>query len=188
MNWILAALLCAVALPASAAPASIRVVELTGTLKSGDRTVAKGDVVDGAATVTLADGGTALLALPQGLIRLTGPASFTADRDSFSLTSGYALSGLRKLKRRWSFKTPAAVAAVRGTVFYVEVQPKNTYLCLCEGALTVNAAGPAHEAFKFATKTHQAYSFDADAGRLGSTLKPAHEHEDAEIEALKKRL
>lgn len=188
MNWILAVLLCAAALPASAAPASIRVVELTGTLKSGDRTVAKGEVVDGTATVTLADGGTALLALPQGLIRLTGPASFTADRDSFSLTSGYALSVLRKLKRRWSFKTPAAVAAVRGTVFYVEVQPKNTYLCLCEGALTVTEPGAARRAHRFATKDHNAWSFDADAGLLAHAAKPARDHEDAEIEALKKRL
>ena len=168
---------------ARAAPARIEVVDVLGALTAGGNTLVRGEIIDGSSPVELAAGGEATLRLEQGLVLLKGPASFTADRDALALRSGSLLSVLKKLKRRWSVKTPAAVAAVRGTTFYVEARPEETYVCLCEGKLALSSPGREGVAH-VAAKHHTAWIIK-DGARTKSTMLG---HTDAEIAALKARL
>jgi FecR protein len=62
--------------------------------------------------------------------------------------------------KEFTVTTPSNVAGVRGTVFFIKVENENnTYLCICNGALTVvgpetdlDIASDHHKAFRFTKK------------------------------------
>lgn len=186
---VLIAAAWALASTVSAAPrARIEVVELKGALTAGGKTLAVGQSVDGSAPLELSADGAATLRLPQGLILLKGPATFFADRDALTLNSGGLLAVLRKLKRKWRVVTPRAVAAVRGTTFFVQAGPYETYLCLCEGSLSLSAAGSKEAPETITATSHTAFRLRSSAGRLDKFADSLKAHTDEEIAALKARL
>lgn len=82
--------------------------------------------------------GTRVVDLPWGRVKLTGPGEMTVSRDGIRLRLGRLLLALPKVgPRGFAVRTPHAVAAVRGTEFYVDAQPRSTYVCACEGKLAV---------------------------------------------------
>lgn len=61
----------------------------------------------------------------------------------------------------FSITTPSMIAGVRGTVFYLKVEdPRNTYLCTCNGTILQRGADQAPEQNLEVTATrHKAYRF-----------------------------
>src|SRR5207249_2333571 len=121
---------------------------------------------------------------------LKGPARFIPSAGGVKLNFGGLLSVLRPLKARWDVETPDAVAAVRGTEFYIEARPgKGTYLCLCRGALDVFPAGePLAQATSLAAKKHKSLSYRTEKGKLVSSSAMMAHHSDGEIASLRKLL
>jgi ferric-dicitrate binding protein FerR (iron transport regulator) len=176
---VLALLLSSMAAAASAAG---RVVSTTGRLTSGDITLKAGDELPNS-EVKLASG-TATLSIDGGRFLLTGPARFTPRKASFRLDFGGLLSVLtHKAGRRFSVQTPTAVAAVRGTDFYVQVGPKKeTDVCICRGALKVTAKGM--DALPMASEHHLNYRFWQVNSGVARDKSPMIGHTDAEIAVL----
>jgi hypothetical protein len=165
-----------------AASAAGRVLSVTGALTAGDTTLKAGDALPNA-EVRLASG-TATIAIDGGRFLLTGPARLTPRKSSFRLDLGGLLSVLtHRAGRRFSVRTPTAVAAVRGTDFYVEVGSKQEVdVCICKGALEVTAAGM--EPLPMAAEHHLNYRFWPVKSGTAREKSPMIGHTDADLEAL----
>jgi ferric-dicitrate binding protein FerR (iron transport regulator) len=177
---LLSALLACVPVAASAAG---RVLSATGALTTGDLVLKAGDVLPDA-EVRLASG-TATLALDGGRFLVTGPARFTPRKSYFRLDLGYLLSVLtHRAGRHFSVRTPTAVAAVRGTDFFVGVGPTQTVdVCICRGALEVSAKGM--ETLPLAAEHHLNYRFWPVKGGAAREKSPMLGHTDAELDVLR---
>ncbi|MBI5245710.1 MAG: FecR domain-containing protein [Elusimicrobia bacterium] len=180
---LIAVLTCLLAAPAGAA---MRVAATTGVLSAGGKTLKPGDVVPDA-EVSLSSGA-AVLTVDGGRFLVTGPARFTPGKKQVRLGLGSWLSVLtRKAGRTFSVKTPAAVAAVRGTDFYVGVGPAGeTDVCICDGKLEVTGDGMA--AIPLAAKHHLNYRFISSAGKTSGAKAAMIGHTDAELKDLHARL
>lgn len=180
---LLAALLGAAPAPA---PTTLTVVSVTGgVLTRKGRALAPKAALAPGDTVTLDAGQAVIAAGEAGHLLLKGPASFTARAAGVSLGRGSLLSSLPGLKGRgFAVATKTAVAAVRGTDFYVSVKgPRETYVCACEGRLEISGgAKDAPRPLKGTHHTARRYSRgrsgleDGDAGMEG--------HTDEELAAL----
>lgn len=177
---LLAALVSCVPLAASAAG---RVISTTGALTAGDLALKPGDALPND-EVRLSSG-TATLAIDGGRFLLTGPARFTPRKSSFRLDLGGLLSVLtHRAGRRFSVRTPTAVAAVRGTDFYVEVGTKQEVdVCICRGALEVSAKGM--ETLPMAAEHHLNYRFWIVKSGTAREKSPMIGHTDADLDALR---
>lgn len=124
----------------------------------------------------------------EGKVLLTGPADFVVEKHGVELKTGGLLSVLHKLAGGFEVKTPSAVAAVRGTEFYVEARgEKDTYVCICDGKVDVSARGASGKPIAMKSKKkHKSLLFTL--GESGLAKKPAkmEGHTDAEIASLKK--
>lgn len=172
-----------------AASAAGRVVSTTGELTAGGKALQAGDALPDA-EVRL-ESGTATLAMDGGRFLLKGPARLTPRKTVFRLEFGSLLSVLeRRAGRRFAVRTPTAVAAVRGTDFFVEVRPKSEAdVCICRGAIEVTAKGM--KALPMTSENHLLYRFAQSASRTSVDRKPAGArlgHNDAELDALRKLL
>lgn len=174
--------------PASADPkAEVRVVSVAGgTLKSGGKPVSAGALVAQGSELRL-DAGRAVLDFGgEGRVQLNGPAALTVGARRLTLSEGGLLSVMSRLKGRYAVATPAAVAAVRGTEFYIEARKDGaTYLCLCEGAVEVTGGRGAKYSQSFESKHHLSAVFTRDGRTLKRSEAPMLSHQDADIEALK---
>lgn len=126
--------------------------------------------------------GSKIVAVRGGKVKLTGPGEMTVSDSGIELKFGRLLLALPKLKgRKFAVRTQHAVAAVRGTEFYVEAGKDETYVCACEGRLAVGKT-PLSAAKK---ARHKSKSFRdgkvvlADAGMRG--------HSDEEFPSLRGR-
>lgn len=166
-----------------AASAAGRVLSTTGSLMSGGAALKAGDALPDA-EVRLASG-TATLAIDGGRFLLTGPARLTPRKSSFRLDLGGLLSVLtHRAGRRFSVRTPVAVAAVRGTDFYVSVGAKQEVdVCICKGALEVTAKGM--EKLPMASQSHLNYRFWAARTETAREKSPMIGHTDAELDVLR---
>lgn len=169
-----------------AASAAGRVVSTTGPLTGGGKTLQAGDALPDA-EVRLASG-TATLEVEGGRFLLKGPARLIPRKSQFRLDLGSLLSVLkRRAGLRFSVKTPTAVAAVRGTDFFVEVRPKGEAdICACRGAIEVSAKGL--KPLPMAAENHLLHRFARV--KTGTTVDKAPQdnilgHDDAELEALR---
>lgn len=91
-------------------------------------------------TYKVEEGKTEIVAVTGGKVKLTGPAEMKVGARGIELLAGRLLLALPRLgKRRFAVRTAHAVAAVRGTEFYVEALADSTYLCVCEGAIDARA-------------------------------------------------
>ncbi len=166
----------------AAAGAAGRVLSATGALTSGDLTLKPGDELPNA-EVRLASG-TATLAIDGGRFLLTGPARFTPRKSYFRLELGALLSALKHGGRRFSVRTPTAVAAVRGTDFFVQVGPKKEVdVCICNGALSVKGKGM--DTLPMASQNHLNYRFWPVKSGTAREKSPRIGHTDEELAALR---
>ena len=189
---LLLAVSCAVPLaakdvPPAKAKAEVRVVSVTGgVLRSDGKALAAGAVVLDGAELRL-DAGSAVLDYGgEGRLMLSGPGWMTLDGRRLTLLGGGLLSVMSRLKGRYSVATPVAVAAVRGTEFYVEARADgSTYLCLCEGSLVVTGAKGLKYKKGFKADHHSSFVFERDGKNLKSAQAPMTGHHDEDIEALR---
>lgn len=78
--------------------------------------------------------------------------------------------------------SPSSVAGVRGTVFFMKVEDdNNTYLCICNGALTVD--GP-EEDLDIASDHHKSYRFTKDGNTVTTTSAGMLYHDDEKMESV----
>jgi len=159
-----------------------RVLSTDGVLTSGDAVLKAGDALPNA-EVRLASG-TATLALDGGRFLLKGPARFTPRKSQFRLDLGSLLTVLKsRAGRRFSVRTPAAVAAVRGTDFFVSVGSKQEVdVCICRGALEVTAKGM--EKLPMAAEHHLNYRFWIVKSGTAREESPMIGHTDDELDVL----
>lgn len=157
-----------------------------GTLTSDGKPVSVGAELRDGAVVRL-DAGQAVLELAgEGRVMLTGPAEMTVGGREVSLTRGRLLSIFRRLKGSFSVRTPVAVAAVRGTEFFVEARDDGrTYLCLCEGALEVTGMPGTGYRKTIRSKHHGSYIFSQHGKRLDRGPWKMEGHTDGDIGKLK---
>lgn len=120
-----------------------------------------------------------------GKLLLRGPAEFTPQQDALSLRSGALLSVLPFLKGRFSVRTPTVTAAVRGTDFFIEARKKETYVCLCSGALDLTSDDDGRFRLNLQGSRHEAPILLRDGSRVTRTPAAMQGHTDAEIEELK---
>lgn len=165
-----------------AASAAMRLLSTTGALTAGDTVLKAGNELPNA-EVRLASG-TATLAIEGGRLLLTGPARFTPSKSSFRLDLGGLLSVLtQRAGRGFSVRTPAAVAAVRGTDFFVSVgTTQKVDICICHGALKVSAKGM--KTLPMAADNHLNYRFWIVKSGTAHEKSPMIGHTDAELDAL----
>ena len=82
--------------------------------------------------------------------------------------------------------TPVAVAAVRGTEFFVEARADGrTYLCLCEGTLEVSGMPGTGYRKTLRSKHHGSYIFSQHGKRLDRGPWRMENHTDEEIGGMK---
>lgn len=171
---------------AAKAPA-FKVVSVTGgTLTSGGKTIEVGaEPAEGA--VLMLDKGRAVLEMGnEGRVQLKGRTEIRLESRRVNLKVGALLSVLPKLKRGFSVATPIAVAAVRGTEFFVEVRDDGrTYLCLCDGILTVTGAPGLGYRKAIRSKHHGSYIFSKIGNRLDRGPWRMENHTDEDISGLK---
>lgn len=191
MDWrILAAGLLAAALGADAATAkgpAFKVAAVDGgTLTADGKAVAVGVELAERAVLAL-DKGTAVIEFgDQGRMLLTGPADFEFGPGRVLLSRGRLLSVLDRLKGRFSVQTPVAVAAVRGTEFFVEAREDGrTYLCLCSGALEVTGVPGLSHRKTVRSDHHLSYIYSRHGKRLDRNPWKMENHTDADIAGLK---
>ncbi|MFI5345880.1 MAG: FecR domain-containing protein [Elusimicrobiota bacterium] len=163
-----------------------RVISVDGALTAGGRALTAGDELPDA-EIRLATG-TATLGIEGGRFLLHGPAIFTPRKSSFRLTLGSLLSVLKhRPGLRFSVRTPSAVAAVRGTDFFVEVVPSGeVQVCICRGELEVSAKGM--KTVPMAAEHHLPFRFWKTASGVthdDAPLKGGHGHNDAELDVLR---
>lgn len=167
----LSAALLAVCLAAdafAAKPPSFKVASVEGgSLTLDGKPVAVGVELRDGAVVRL-DAGRAVLDLgDEGRLKLTGPAEFKVGPRSFTLLRGALLSVLPKLRGSFSVATPIAVAAVRGTKFFIDARADGrTYLCLCQGVLEVTGNPGSGYRKTLRSKDHGSYIFSQHGKRL----------------------
>lgn len=157
-----------------------------GTLTSDGKPVSVGAELRDGAVVRLETGQAVLELAEEGRVMLTGPAELSIGGRGLALTRGRLLSIFRRLKGEFSVRTPVAVAAVRGTEFFVEARADGrTYLCLCEGALEVTGMPGTGYRKTIRSKHHGSYIFSQHGKRLDRGPWPMENHSDGDINKLK---
>lgn len=177
------ALACLLSCAPAAASAAGRLISTNGAPMAGDRALKAGDALPNA-EVRLASG-TATFEIDGGRFLLTGPARFTPKKSAFRLDLGSLLSVLTKRAgRRFSVRTPTAVAAVRGTDFFVSVGSKQEVdVCICRGALEVAAKGM--DKLPMISEHHLNYRFWIVKSGTAREESPMIGHTDAELDVLR---
>lgn len=103
-----------------------------------ERKVGAGDIIsaigkDSSVQIVFEDGSQSLLRNGQIIIN----EEIGEEKTLLSLVRGIYFSQKQKNKSTLEIKTKNAVLGVRGTKFYVDESPKETYLCVCEGAVEI---------------------------------------------------
>ena len=159
-----------------------------GTLTSDGKPVSVGAELRDGAVVRLDTGQAVLELAEEGRVMLTGPAELTVGGRGISLARGRLLSVFRRLKGSFSVRTPVAVAAVRGTEFFVEARDDGrTYLCLCEGTLEVTGMPGTGYRKTIRSKHHGSYIFSQHGERLDRGPWKMENHSEGDIGKLKMR-
>lgn len=176
------------ALPSMALAGQFTVASIeVGPLTRDGRPVEAGAALDDGSVLHLAAGKAVLDFGGEGKLLLTGPADFTVETRGIALKAGGLLSVLNRLKGGFQVRTPAAVAAVRGTEFFVEPRGEHeTYLCLCRGRIEVTGVDGAGKPIAIKSANHKSYLFSRVGAVLTKRAARMEGHSDAEIADLKK--
>lgn len=85
-------------------------------------------------------------------------------------------------EKDFTISTPLTVAGVRGTAFFVKVEDdNNTYLCLCQGKLKVDAGD---SQLTMESGHHKAYRFTKNGNTVEKESAPLLYHDDAKMDDL----
>jgi len=113
-----------------------------------------------------------------------------AKEKTFNLTTGalaVVQSKARFLSGRkaWLVETPNVAAAVRGTIYYVNVEsPDSVYFCLCNGKIHLEGADGG-EKLSYEAAHHEAVRYIRNSeGGVELTEAPMIYHSDEDMEAL----
>jgi len=190
----LAGLLClsACGKPAADRPAAVAsCVSVEGrAAKSGAGLSAGDDILEGE-TIIAEDGGAAVVKIrDRASLRLKNAGKIVFDKVgetiALQLDYGALMSVVSKADRTFSIRTPAATVGVRGTAFYVESRAVDqTYVCLCEGALSVTTPDTVHEIRTPARDHHNAVLISPSrSGALMPAPAPMLNHTNSDISDL----
>lgn len=120
--------------------AEARVLSVEGTFQVNGKPAAAGALLRKKDRLTTGANSRAFIGFPDGsVIRLNANSkldlSEVGPRTRLQLKAGSALNAVGR-GADYSVVTPRAVAAVRGTVFFVQAHPEGPgYVCVCEGKL-----------------------------------------------------
>jgi len=98
------------------------------------------------------------------------------------LTRGKMLAVLAKGRTR--FRTPTAVAGIRGTGLYLEADPEKTYVCICYGKATLGSSVTGKSLENIQTRHHESPRYIYKSLRADGRLiarAPVINHTDAEL-------
>jgi hypothetical protein len=89
---------------------------------------------------------------------------------------------------RFSIRTSTAVAGVRGTCFFMEVEDENnTYICACNGS--IHLEGDAGQFTRnLASSHHQEVRVTRSASGMSVNTAPLLYHTDGDVEAIAARI
>ncbi len=142
-------------------------VKAGAVLKAGDRLVTG---PQSRADVTLSDG-SAILVYEGSTLTL----SKLGRQIRLNLAKGSALNAVHK-GSDYRMTSPSAIAAVRGTVFYLKSDSKQSNICVCEGSVAVG--DPTTKLSEtFTTKHHEA--FDVGGGSILPGAMVGHTDQEA---------
>lgn len=171
-------------------PATI--ISVDGKVLKSGKPVSKGAAIMPGETVLAEDGGAALIKIGDraGLqMRSTSKLVFDEIADTISLNLDYgALMSVvaRQSDRKFILKTPAVVAGVRGTAFYIESRAiDQTYICLCEGVLSLTSQDTVQEIRSRDRSHHSPYMVtQTPSGAVQVSGSSMINHTNADISAL----
>lgn len=177
---------------AQAAVSPYRVISITGgTLTAQGQALKTGSRIALGKTIQVSGGAQAVIeASAGGRLLIIGPASFTPkSSQKFLLKAGRLLSTWKKLTSEFKIATPAIVAAVRGTEFFIETRGANeTYLCVCTG--DVEVFDPRVEEGGSVTVIkgdhHSGHNFKFSGSSFLQTDAAMTAHTDSDLENLRK--
>ena len=151
-----------------------------GSAKIGGKTAREGRGARSGETIVLRSGRAVLDFRGLGKLLFKGPGVLRLRGWGVTLESGSLLAAFTRPHDEFTVRTARVVAAVRGTTFYVEARPGETYLCLCKGELRTRA--PKERKFQsIKSENHAGPLFREGDGGLAA---PMAGHTDAEIAEL----
>jgi hypothetical protein len=166
--------------------APLEVLEVAGELLAGGRPARPGDRLRPGLTLSTPDGSTADLRLAsRAVFRLKPGAEAVVRRDGAGFRIDLRRGGLLSVVKTgtpYAVSTPVAVAAVRGTVFYVEASsPEAAYACICRGRFHLEAPGLSQDE---EAPHHKGFSLSAAGGQTRAAPGGMLNHTDDEIDRL----
>lgn len=115
-------------------------------------------------------------------------ASHTLKMESGALAVVQSKANFFSRDNAWDLQTQTTVAAVRGTVYYVKVEDKDsTYFCLCNGKIHLESTDE-QEAFDLEASHHKAVWLKSTANGIIRENAPMIYHTDEEMENLADRV
>lgn len=180
------------------AEAEGRVVYLTGTVTVDGVPARIGQPVRSGGVVTTGpDGSCEVVFAGQNIVQLRANSiavlTFAGLARGIQVESGTLAAVIRGLTAQadaapFQVDTPTAVAGVRGTALFVKVlDPGRTYLCLCNGTLTLQDNRGGNHATVTAAH-HCALEYRRDGERIVTRSAPLSYHTDSEMEGLAARI
>lgn len=183
-------------LPAAVSKSAAKITRLEGRAWVNGRPASTGTVVmDGDWVVTGRKSTCEIIFAEKNILRLSDETrmkmSISGEEKTLEIVRGAfaalarGLGGLGNRRRfALSVKTPTAVCGVRGTAFFVKVEDSlNSYVCLCNGKMRVEAA-QGKEAVEAEAIHHKAFRLTARADSVGLTPAGMIYHTDDGMESL----
>lgn len=178
-----------------------RVSQIQGEVTAGGKALKRGDALSEGATLKSGAGAHAIVTVgaKQAALRLNENSELrlgSVKDPEFQLARGAVMAHVRKAamgKKQFRVRTRAAVLGVRGTSFFVaDREEKRIYFCPCEGKIGVTSTAKGAELLAdFDSKAHEYESWLIPGEKpqvKPEKGKPMIEHNDAQIEELKKLL
>lgn len=170
----------------------ISIVSVDGKAAKSGKAVSKGDEVMPGETVLVEEGSAAVVKISnKAAVTLKNASKLVFDEVtdtaiSLNLDYGAMMTVVAPSERKFILKTPAAVAGVRGTAFYVEARAiDQTYICLCEGILSLTMPDTVQEMQTPNRSRHNAFLISPDpSGALRPSRATMLNHTNADIAAL----
>lgn len=103
-----------------------------------------------------------------------------SDEIVIDVQKGKVLNILEK-KSKYSVRTPSAVAAIRGTIFFANVlDEKRTYFCACNGTISLEDSQQ-NQLTQLSSSHHMPNITELDNGEVGLSAAEMMDHTDLEI-------
>ncbi|HVE12352.1 MAG TPA: FecR domain-containing protein [Elusimicrobiota bacterium] len=179
--------------PGHAAERAVTIARIDGSAPvSNGKPLQVGQKLEAQAEIQVPSGSkVALRAVQAGNVLLIGPAvlrleSAEPELLAFELARGRLLAVLPRLRGRFALKTGNAVAAVRGTEFYVERRSgKLTHVCLCSGKIWIYDRASGELKARLNAEHHAPYDFSSGRKGLRSAPAPMVGHTDKDLAELR---